>query len=87
MHESQLHRVQVPSDQDSPMVQGLLTILSGGSFLCEIVFLSVVNILILKFQIFHKRMPPEAVDLVSRLLQYSPNLRCTAVSTCTALDK
>ncbi|XWS46022.1 hypothetical protein CRYUN_Cryun14cG0029200 [Craigia yunnanensis] len=29
-------------------------------------------------KIFHKRMPPEAVDLVSRLLQYSPNLRCTA---------
>jgi hypothetical protein len=24
-------------------------------------------------------MPPEAVDLVSRLLQYSPNLRCNAV--------
>ncbi|CAI0552015.1 unnamed protein product [Linum tenue] len=32
-------------------------------------------------KVFHKRMPPEAVDLVSRLLQYSPNLRCTAVST------
>ncbi|XP_038905662.1 glycogen synthase kinase-3 homolog MsK-3 isoform X1 [Benincasa hispida] len=31
-------------------------------------------------KIFHKRMPPEAVDLVSRLLQYSPNLRSTAVS-------
>uniref|UniRef100_A0A2P2KPL6 Glycogen synthase kinase-3 like MsK-1 n=1 Tax=Rhizophora mucronata TaxID=61149 RepID=A0A2P2KPL6_RHIMU len=31
-------------------------------------------------KVFHKRMPPEAVDLVSRLLQYSPNLRCTAVS-------
>ncbi|KAE9446686.1 hypothetical protein C3L33_21411, partial [Rhododendron williamsianum] len=31
-------------------------------------------------KIFHKRMPPEAVDLVSRLLQYSPNLRCTAVT-------
>ncbi|CAA6665547.1 unnamed protein product [Spirodela intermedia] len=30
--------------------------------------------------IFHKRMPPEAVDLVSRLLQYSPNLRSTAVT-------
>ncbi|KAM7280298.1 hypothetical protein ACFE04_007432 [Oxalis oulophora] len=29
-------------------------------------------------KIFHKRMPPEAVDLVSRLLQYSPNLRCSA---------
>nr|VDC92687.1 unnamed protein product [Brassica oleracea] len=29
--------------------------------------------------IFHKRMPPEAVDLVSRLLQYSPNLRCSAL--------
>lgn len=25
-------------------------------------------------------MPPEAIDLASRLLQYSPNLRCTAVS-------
>lgn len=31
-------------------------------------------------QVFHKRMPPEAIDLTSRLLQYSPNLRCTAVS-------
>ncbi|KAF2535478.1 hypothetical protein F2Q68_00018826 [Brassica cretica] len=31
-------------------------------------------------KIFHKRMPPEAVDLVSRLLQYSPNLRSAAVS-------
>jgi hypothetical protein len=31
-------------------------------------------------QIFHRRMPSEAVDLVSRFLQYSPNLRCTAVS-------
>ncbi|PWZ33124.1 hypothetical protein Zm00014a_028341 [Zea mays] len=30
-------------------------------------------------KVFNKRMPPEAVDLVSRLLQYSPNLRCTAV--------
>ncbi|KAK8975113.1 hypothetical protein V6N11_058164 [Hibiscus sabdariffa] len=30
-------------------------------------------------KIFHKRMPLEAVDLVSRLLQYSPNLRSTAV--------
>ncbi|KAI4374374.1 hypothetical protein MLD38_012378 [Melastoma candidum] len=29
-------------------------------------------------KIFPKRMPPEAVDLVSRLLQYSPNLRSTA---------
>ncbi|KAH9788036.1 Shaggy-related protein kinase theta [Citrus sinensis] len=29
-------------------------------------------------KIFHKRMPPEALDLVSRLLQYSPSLRCTA---------
>ncbi|KAL9269442.1 Shaggy-related protein [Drosera capensis] len=30
-------------------------------------------------KIFHKRMPPEAVDLVSRLLQYSPDLRCSAL--------
>ncbi|XP_061373613.1 glycogen synthase kinase-3 homolog MsK-3-like [Gastrolobium bilobum] len=30
-------------------------------------------------KIFQKRMPPEAVDLVSRLLQYSPNLRSTAL--------
>ncbi|CAM0958193.1 unnamed protein product [Alopecurus aequalis] len=30
-------------------------------------------------KIFHKRMPAEAVDLVSRLLQYSPSLRSTAL--------
>ncbi|CAK7340461.1 unnamed protein product [Dovyalis caffra] len=34
-------------------------------------------------KMFHKRMPPEAVDLVSRLLQYSPNLRCTALDALT----
>ncbi|XP_009629200.1 shaggy-related protein kinase NtK-1-like [Nicotiana tabacum] len=34
-------------------------------------------------KIFHKRMPPEAVDLVSRLLQYSPNLRCAALDALT----
>ncbi|KQJ94186.1 hypothetical protein BRADI_3g09067v3 [Brachypodium distachyon] len=34
-------------------------------------------------KIFHKRMPPEAIDLASRLLQYSPNLRCTALEACT----
>ncbi|KAJ0986043.1 hypothetical protein J5N97_004399 [Dioscorea zingiberensis] len=33
-------------------------------------------------KIFHKRMPPEAIDLVSRLLQYSPSLRCTALEAC-----
>lgn len=32
------------------------------------------------FQVFHRRMPAEAMDLVSRLLQYSPTLRFTAVS-------
>ncbi|KAL1531638.1 Shaggy-related protein kinase epsilon, variant 2 [Salvia divinorum] len=33
-------------------------------------------------KIFHKRTPPEAVDLVSRLLQYSPNLRYSALEAC-----
>ncbi|KAF7814700.1 shaggy-related protein kinase theta [Senna tora] len=33
-------------------------------------------------KVFHKRMPSEALDLVSRLLQYSPNLRCTALEAC-----
>lgn len=33
-------------------------------------------------KLFQKRMPPEAVDLVSRLLQYSPNLRSTALEAC-----
>ncbi|XP_073001365.1 shaggy-related protein kinase epsilon-like [Typha latifolia] len=33
-------------------------------------------------KLFHKRLPPEAADLVSRLLQYSPNLRCTALEAC-----
>ncbi|KVH89127.1 Protein kinase, catalytic domain-containing protein [Cynara cardunculus var. scolymus] len=34
-------------------------------------------------KIFNKRVPSEAVDLVSRLLQYSPKLRCTALEACT----
>ncbi|KAM5578355.1 shaggy-related protein kinase eta [Rosa sericea] len=34
-------------------------------------------------KVFHKRMPPEAIDLASRLLQYSPSLRCTALEACT----
>ncbi|KAH7315022.1 hypothetical protein KP509_21G030800 [Ceratopteris richardii] len=33
-------------------------------------------------KIFSKRVPPDAVDLISRLLQYSPNLRCTALDAC-----
>lgn len=33
-------------------------------------------------KVFQKRMPPEAIDLTSRLLQYSPNLRCTALDAC-----
>jgi len=33
-------------------------------------------------KVFHKRMPSDAVDLVSRLLQYSPHLRCTAIQAC-----
>ncbi|XP_028791533.1 shaggy-related protein kinase eta isoform X1 [Neltuma alba] len=33
-------------------------------------------------KVFHKRMPPEAIDLTSRLLQYSPSFRCTALQAC-----
>ncbi|CDY52692.1 BnaC04g54320D [Brassica napus] len=33
-------------------------------------------------KVFHKRMPPETIDLASRLLQYSPSLRCTALEAC-----
>ncbi|CAI9757238.1 unnamed protein product [Fraxinus pennsylvanica] len=33
-------------------------------------------------KVFHKQMPPEAIDLASRLLQYSPSLRCTALEAC-----
>ena len=47
--------------------------LLGGRALMHLVQRSMV-------QVFHKRMPPEAIDLASRLLQYSPSLRCTAVS-------
>ncbi|CAM0880312.1 unnamed protein product [Alopecurus aequalis] len=34
-------------------------------------------------KIFHKRMPAEAIDLASRLLQYSPSLRCTALANAS----
>uniref|UniRef100_A0A453MGC8 Protein kinase domain-containing protein n=1 Tax=Aegilops tauschii subsp. strangulata TaxID=200361 RepID=A0A453MGC8_AEGTS len=33
-------------------------------------------------QVFQKKLPPEAMDLVSRFLQYSPDLRCTAMEAC-----
>ncbi|XP_020977371.1 shaggy-related protein kinase theta-like isoform X3 [Arachis ipaensis] len=33
-------------------------------------------------KVFPKAMPPQAIDLVSRMLQYSPNLRCTALEAC-----
>lgn len=33
-------------------------------------------------KIFSKQVPPEAVDLISRLLQYSPSLRLTALEAC-----
>ncbi|KAA8515083.1 hypothetical protein F0562_018130 [Nyssa sinensis] len=33
-------------------------------------------------KVFHKRMPPEAIDLASRLLQYSASLRYTALEAC-----
>ncbi|KAK1375432.1 Shaggy-related protein kinase eta [Heracleum sosnowskyi] len=34
-------------------------------------------------KVFHKRMPPEAIDLASRLLQYSPSLRCSPLEACS----
>lgn len=82
VYEPKLHRLQAPTDQSSSVAQGLSVI-----FLFLFSFESVSTILSTQLfeinfdQIFHKRMPPEAVDLVSRLLQYSPNLRCSAVST------
>jgi serine/threonine protein kinase len=33
-------------------------------------------------KVFHKRMPADAVDLVSKLLQYSPHLRFNALEAC-----
>nr|CAA11862.1 shaggy kinase 7 [Petunia x hybrida] len=33
-------------------------------------------------KIFNRRIPSEAVDLASRMLQYSPTLRCTALEAC-----
>ncbi|GMP81301.1 hypothetical protein CsSME_00036058 [Camellia sinensis var. sinensis] len=36
-------------------------------------------------KVFQKRLPPEAVDLVCRFFQYSPNSRCTALETCIHL--
>mmetsp|Transcript_6105 Transcript_6105/g.21426 ORF Transcript_6105/g.21426 Transcript_6105/m.21426 type:complete len:428 (-) Transcript_6105:3281-4564(-) len=33
-------------------------------------------------KVFHKRMPVDAIQLVSCMLQYSPNLRCSAMEAC-----
>ena len=83
MHESQLYRIQISTDKSSSMAQGknesIYWQFGFSVFMC-VMFISSVGA-----QIFHKRMPPEAVDLVSRLLQYSPNLRSSAVSTLSNL--
>lgn len=31
---------------------------------------------------FRARTPPEAVDLVSKLLEYTPSVRCTPLQAC-----
>lgn len=33
-------------------------------------------------KVFHKRMPADAVELVSQMLQYTPGLRCSALDAC-----
>ncbi|KMZ62838.1 Shaggy-related protein kinase theta [Zostera marina] len=33
-------------------------------------------------KIFRRNVPPEAVDLISRILQYSPKFRCTPLEAC-----
>eukprot|EP00252_Welwitschia_mirabilis_P008667 TRINITY_DN2069_c0_g1_i1.p1 TRINITY_DN2069_c0_g1~~TRINITY_DN2069_c0_g1_i1.p1 ORF type:complete len:403 (-),score=52.01 TRINITY_DN2069_c0_g1_i1:264-1472(-) len=33
-------------------------------------------------KVFDKQAPPDALDLISRMLQYSPILRCTALEAC-----
>lgn len=79
MHESKLHRIQIPANKGSSLAQSKQT---HHQFFLNIdlhIFLRLKNLLLV-LKIFHKRTPPEAVDLVSRLLQYSPNLRSTAVS-------
>nr|GEV52313.1 shaggy-related protein kinase kappa [Tanacetum cinerariifolium] len=32
--------------------------------------------------VFQKRLPPKAVDLVCRVFQHSPSLRCTVLEAC-----
>lgn len=55
--------------------------MSGLHYLKDFLFARGIDFdIILIWQVFQKRLPPEAVDLVCRFFQYSPNLRCTAVS-------
>ncbi|XP_038976658.1 shaggy-related protein kinase alpha-like [Phoenix dactylifera] len=69
------------------MAQGMIIFLACDCFFCFFpVFFdlsspakSATKSSPISHYIFHKRMPPEAVDPVSRLLQYSPNLRSTAL--------
>ncbi|GAU30300.1 hypothetical protein TSUD_385210, partial [Trifolium subterraneum] len=66
-----------------------IDIWSGGCVLAELLLgqplfpgENAVDQLVHIIKIFHKKMPPEAIDLASRLLQYSPSLRCTALEAC-----
>ncbi|KAK4476747.1 hypothetical protein RD792_015907, partial [Penstemon davidsonii] len=53
-------------------------LLPGESGVDQLVEIIKVFSLTTPFLTYLQRMPPEAVDLVSRLLQYSPNLRSSA---------
>ncbi|WVY94320.1 hypothetical protein V8G54_033408 [Vigna mungo] len=44
--------------------------------------LTIRGVDVVHLMVFQKRLPPEAVDLVCRFFQYSPNLRCTALEAC-----
>lgn len=49
---------------------------------CFIAHTSMYYIMLSWLQVFRPRTPPEAIDLVSRLLEYTPSNRITAIEAC-----
>lgn len=66
--EPQLYGAQIPTNQATPVCKSRFTSRSGYILLAYY-----------HAQVFRPRTPPEAIDLVSKLLEYTPGVRLSSV--------
>lgn len=70
-------RFEVPTSYYPSSVFGYVT-----SFKCINGYVTFFSALLLWLQVFRPRTPPEAIELVSRLLEYTPSSRISPMEAC-----